>query len=241
MNKPTLVASAVSMVLAMSTLQVAKAQEADSAQNQVQAEETVERIEVTGSRIRRTDMEGVAPVTVITAEDLANSGYTSIEDLLQASVGNAGRTIEGNETSWTQGAHTINLRGMGANRTLVLVNGKRIPQYPTATGGSTTFVDISTFPSSAIERIEILSGGASAIYGSDAVGGVVNIILKRRFEGSALNLRGEKTHEGGRDRQRASFTTGINSSLGQTLFVLDFAFDQLLRQGDREFYQPLGR
>ena len=87
MNKPTLVASAVSMVLAMSTLQVAKAQEADSAQNQVQAEETVERIEVTGSRIRRTDMEGVAPVTVITAEDLANSGYTSIEDLLQASVG----------------------------------------------------------------------------------------------------------------------------------------------------------
>lgn len=240
MNKPTLVASAVSMVLAMSTLQVAKAQEADSAQNQVQAEETVERIEVTGSRIRRTDMEGVAPVTVITAEDLANSGYTSIEDLLQASVGNAGRTIEGNETSWTQGAHTINLRGMGANRTLVLVNGKRIPQYPTATGGSTTFVDISTFPSSAIERIEILSGGASAIYGSDAVGGVVNIILKRRFEGSALNLRGEKTHEGGRDRQRASFTTGINSSLGQTLFVLDFAFDQLLRQGDREFTNRWG-
>ena len=72
------------------------------------------------------------------------------------------------------------------------------------------------------------------------MGGVVNIILKRRFEGSALNLRGEKTHEGGRDRQRASFTTGINSSLGQTLFVLDFAFDQLLRQGDREFTNRWG-
>src|SRR5690554_7181551 len=126
-------------------------------------------------------MEGVAAVTVITAEDLEQSGFTSMEDLLQASIGNTGRTIEGNESSWTQGAHTINLRGMGANRTLVLVNGKRIPQYPTATGGSTNFVDISTFPSSSIERVEILSGGASAVYGSDAIGGVVNIILKRSY------------------------------------------------------------
>lgn len=236
MKKLTLVASAVTIALTVPSSYSAMAQTTGNEK----AEEKIERVEVTGSRIRRTDMEGVAPVTVITAEDLEQSGFTSMEDMLQASVGNTGRTIEGNESSWTQGAHTINLRGMGANRTLVLVNGKRIPQYPTATGGSTNFVDISTFPSSAIERVEILSGGASAVYGSDAVGGVVNIILKRSYEGSALNLRGEKTHEGGRDRQRASFTTGFESDFGQTLFVADFAYDQMLRRSERNFTNRWG-
>lgn len=238
MKKLTLVASAVSLVLAVPISVSAAAQQAESGTEK--AKEKIERIEVTGSRIRRTDLEGVAPVSVITAEDLEQSGFTSFEDLLQASVGNTGRTIEGNESSWTQGAHTINLRGMGANRTLVLVNGKRIPQYPTATGGSTNFVDISTFPSSSIERVEILSGGASAVYGSDAIGGVVNIILKRSYDGAAINLRGEKTHEGGRDRQRASFTTGFNTSLGQTLFVADFAYDQMLRASERDFTNRWG-
>lgn len=237
MKKLTLVASAVAVVLSTGSVSTVSAQETSQSE---QADNAVERIEVTGSRIRRTDIEGVAPVTVITAEDLEQSGFTSIEDLLQASVGNAGRTIEGNESSWTQGAHTINLRGMGANRTLVLVNGKRIPQYPTATGGSTTFVDISTFPSSSIERVEILTGGASAVYGSDAIGGVVNIILKQSFDGSALNLRGETTHEGGRDRYRGSFTTGINSRFGQTMVVLDFAKDELLRRGERDFTNRWG-
>lgn len=234
MKKLTLLASSMSMIFALPTSVLA--QQTDT----TEAQEKVERIQVTGSRITRADMEGVAPVTVITAEDFEQSGFTTIEDLLQASIGNAGRTIEGNESSWTQGAHTINLRGMGANRTLVLVNGKRIPQYPTATGGSTSFVDISTFPSSSIERIEILSGGASAIYGSDAIGGVVNIILKRSYEGSAINLRGEATHEGGRDRQRASFTTGFTTDLGQTLFVADFANDAMLRAGQRDFTNRWG-
>lgn len=144
---------------------------------------TTERIEVTGSRIKRTDLAGASPVTVISAEDIALSGFANVEEILQAGIGNAGRSVEGNESSWTQGANTINLRGMGENRTLVLVNGKRVPQFPTATGGTTNFVDTSTFPSSAVERIEILTGGASAIYGSDAVGGVVNIILKKDYQG----------------------------------------------------------
>lgn len=239
MNKLTLVASAITVALTLPAALNAQAQDAQANKNE-EAKEPVERIEVTGSRIRRTDMEGVAPVSVITAQDLEESGFSTIEDLLQASIGNAGRTIEGNESSWTQGAHTINLKGMGANRTLVLVNGKRIPQYPTATGGSTNFVDISTFPSSSIERVEILSGGASAVYGSDAIGGVVNIILKRSFDGSAINLNGSKTHEGGRDRSRASFTTGINSSFGQTLVVADFAYDQMLRASERKFTNRWG-
>ncbi|MEE2025426.1 TonB-dependent receptor [Alkalimonas mucilaginosa] len=203
-------------------------------------EQTVERIEVTGSRIKRTDLEGVAPVTVISAAEIEASGFTSVEELLQASVFNSGRTIEGNESSWTQGANTINMRGMGANRTLVLVNGKRVPQYPTATGGSSNFVDTSTFPTSAIERIEILSGGASAIYGSDAIGGVVNIILKSTFERTQLDLRHENPQLGGRDKSRATLTHGMNSRLGQTMFVLEYRDDEMLRRGQRDFTQVGG-
>lgn len=203
--------------------------------NQAETNAKVERIEVTGSRIRRLDLEGVAPVTVISAADIALSGFSSIEDLLQASIFNSGRTIEGNESSWTQGASTINMRGMGANRTLVLVNGNRIPQYPTATGGTTNFVDISTFPTSAVERIEVLSGGASAIYGSDAVGGVVNIILKSKFERNQIDVRHENPQQGGGDKTRVTLTSGINSRFGQTIVVLQHRDDDILRSGDREF------
>lgn len=195
----------------------------------------VERIEVTGSRIKRTDMEGVAPVSVISAADIELSGFSNVEEVLQASIANAGRTIEGNESSWTQGASTINLRGMGANRTLVLVNGKRVPQYPAATGGTSNFVDTSTFPTSAVERIEILTGGASAIYGSDAVGGVVNIILKKKYDRTTLNLRHENPQHGGRDRTKVSLTTGMESRFGQTMLVLEYADDEILRAGQREF------
>lgn len=201
---------------------------------------STERIEVTGSRIKRTDLEGAAPVTVITSQDIALSGFSSVEEILQAGIGNAGRSVEGNESSWTQGANTINLRGMGENRTLVLVNGKRVPQFPTATGGTTNFVDTSTFPSSAVERIEILTGGASAIYGSDAVGGVVNIILKKDFEGTRLNLRHDNPQHGGRDKQKLALTTGFESALGQTVFVVDFSKDEMLRGGDRPFTSELG-
>ncbi|WNO59815.1 TonB-dependent receptor domain-containing protein [Rheinheimera sp. MMS21-TC3] len=207
-----------------------------------QAQETgveprVERIEVTGSRIKRTDLEGVAPVSIITAAEIELSGFSNVEEVLQASVANAGRTIEGNESSWTQGASTVNLRGMGANRTLVLINGKRVPQYPAATGGSSNFVDTSTFPTSAVDRIEILTGGASAIYGSDAIGGVVNIILKQRYDGSTLNLRHENPQHGGRDRTKASLTSGFETKLGQTMLVLEYSDDEMLRSGQREFTQ----
>ncbi|MDP4529854.1 TonB-dependent receptor [Alkalimonas delamerensis] len=220
------------------TKQTARQQSGPQQTQQVAAasvDEPLERIEVTGSRIRRLDIEGVAPVTVITAEDIEFSGFSSIEDLLQASIFNSGRTVQGNESSWTQGASTINMRGMGENRTLVLVNGQRIPQYPTATGGTTNFVDISTFPTSAIERIEVLSGGASAIYGSDAVGGVVNIILKSRFERNQFDVRHESPQQGGGDKTRMTLTSGFNSSLGQTIVVLQHRNDEILRSGDRNF------
>lgn len=211
-----------------------------AASAQTAGQQTPERIEVTGSRIKRTDLEGTSPVTVISAQDIELSGFSSVEEILQAGIGNAGRTVEGNESSWTQGANTINLRGMGENRTLVLVNGKRVPQFPTATGGTTNFVDTSTFPSSAVERIEILTGGASAIYGSDAIGGVVNIILKKDFAGSRLNVRHENPQHGGRDKDKLALTSGFDSRFGQTVLVIDYSEDEILRGGDRALTAGLG-
>lgn len=237
MNTKTPLALAIKTALLAGLLGGSTFSQRINAHEQTAVTEKVERIEVTGSRIKRTDMEGVAPVTVITAEEIELSGFSNVEELLQASVANAGRTIEGNESSWTQGATTINLRGMGANRTLVLVNGKRVPQYPAATGGTSNFVDTSTFPTSAVERVEILTGGASAIYGSDAIGGVVNIILKKKYDRTTLNLRHENPQAGGRDTDKVSLTTGFASDFGQTMLVVEYRKDEMLRAGQREFTQ----
>lgn len=159
--------------------------------NIAQAAETgataeMEKVTVTGSRIKRTEIEGVSPITIISADDIANSGLDSLTEVLQNSIANNGSSLNGESDGYTDSASSINLRGMGANRTLVLINGRRQASFPTASGGTSNFVDISDIPTAAVQRVEILTGGASAIYGSDAVGGVVNIILKEVYEGSKL-------------------------------------------------------
>jgi len=106
--------------LALASAAFAPTLQAQTTNNATTAnKDTTERFQVTGSRIKRTDIEGASPVTVISAEDIQLTGFSSVEEILQAGIGNAGRSIEGNESSWTQGANTINLRGMGENRTLV--------------------------------------------------------------------------------------------------------------------------
>jgi outer membrane cobalamin receptor len=129
----------------------------------------VEKIQVTGSRIRRADIEGANPVSVLDAIEIERFGITSIGDVLQ-SIPSAGSAINTNNNNGGNGTTTINIRGIGSNRTLVLVNGKR---WSPGLGGS---VDLNNIPSSIIERIEVLKDGASAVYGSDAVAGVVNVI-----------------------------------------------------------------
>lgn len=155
---------------------------ANAAEEQ-QAAEQVERIEVTGSRIKRTDMEGASPVTVMSAEEIKLSGYSRVEDIL-----NQLPQIEAAETSFlsngASGTATLDLRGLGSNRTLVLVNGRRLQ------AGSITSQapDVNQIPASLIKRVEVLTGGAAAIYGADAVAGVVNFIMNDDFEGLQLNV-----------------------------------------------------
>ncbi|WP_372767843.1 TonB-dependent receptor [Pseudoalteromonas sp.] len=155
---------------------------ANAAEEQ-QAAEQVERIEVTGSRIKRTDMEGASPVTVMTAEEIKLSGYSRVEDIL-----NQLPQIEAAETSFlsngASGTATLDLRGLGSNRTLVLVNGRRLQ------AGSITSQapDVNQIPASLIKRVEVLTGGAAAVYGADAVAGVVNFIMNDDFEGLQMNF-----------------------------------------------------
>ncbi|AVV82365.1 TonB-dependent receptor plug domain-containing protein [Shewanella putrefaciens] len=151
--------------------------------------EKVERIEVTGSRIKRTDLENASPVVVVSAADIEKGGFNSVQDVLGNLSQNSGGSMTQQEVhGFTPAASAVNLRGVGAGRVLTLINGKRVPKYPFGAGGTDSFVDTANIPLGAIERIEILTTGASAIYGSDAMGGVINIILKKMWSKAPLNI-----------------------------------------------------
>lgn len=167
------------------------------------SDETVERIEVTGSRIKRIDMEGASPITTITADELAKSGFSTVGDALRSSNLNAfGSWGGGSNNGWGSQA-TVQLKGASAFHTLTLLDGKRMAKSPVMDGGA---ANINTIPMAAVERIEILTDGASAIYGTDAIAGVVNIILKKDFEGIQFDARMDRPTQEGGDSSNMSFT-----------------------------------
>ena len=158
----------------------------------------LEAIEVTGSRIKKAEVEGQTPVVTITAQDIAQTGLASIGDVIQQlsvsssalntkfnSAGNFGFAPDGSGVG--SGSTTISLRNLNAKRTLILVDGLRWVNESSASGVSAA-VDLNTIPAGVVERIEILTDGASALYGSDAIAGVVNIITKKNQDGAALNV-----------------------------------------------------
>lgn len=173
-----------------------------------------ERIEITGSSIKRVDAEGSLPVTVVTKEEIARGGHVNTESLLQSlsAVSSQGSTLGATGAgSSTAGQSTLSLRGLSARRTLVLVNGRRLAASFNGAPASAA-ININTIPISAIEKIEVLKDGASAIYGSDALGGVVNFILSRDFQGFDIGvLANQPTRSGGGDSQRATLTAGFGS------------------------------
>lgn len=157
-------------------------------------EEQIERVAVTGSRIAKAELTQPAPVVSLSAEELAKFGNSDIASVLAElpSIGATNTIIGNNNSNESAGVSSADLRRLGANRTLVLVNGKR---HVAGEPGSAQ-VDLSTIPTSMVSRIEIVTGGASAIYGSDAVSGVINIILKDNFEGFEFNARTSGSLEG---------------------------------------------
>ena len=154
-----------------------------------QAQDAPQRIEITGSSIRRTDAETPSPVQVITAAELKASGYTSTQDVLHNLTANGQGTLsQGFSGAFAEGASGIALRGLTVGATLILIDGKRMAPYPIGDDGQRSFVDISNIPFDAIEKIEVLKDGASATYGSDAIAGVINVILKKKYAGATVNL-----------------------------------------------------
>lgn len=142
------------------------------------AQEAPEEVVVTGSRIKAANLESTSPVTQVTAEDVVSQGVTRIEDLVNQ-LPQAFAAQNATVSNGASGTATVNLRGLGSQRTLVLVDGRRMPY-----GGVTnSAADLNQIPTQMVERVEVLTGGASAVYGSDAVSGVVNFIMKRDFEG----------------------------------------------------------
>ncbi|GAB59369.1 TonB-dependent receptor plug domain-containing protein [Rheinheimera nanhaiensis] len=188
----------------------------------------VERIEVTGSRIKRTDMETSSPVLVLDRAAIDASGLLSIGDILQ-DIPAAGAALNTAFNNGGNGATNIDLRNLGAQRLLVLVNGRRW----ISSLGST--VDLNTIPSAAVERIEVLKDGASAVYGSDAIAGVVNIITRKDFEGVELSVYGgENASEGDGRQYSAELTFGITSAKGGLLFNMSHVTQQPVWAGDRD-------
>ena len=163
------------------------------------AQETeIEQIIVTGSRIASSSLESASPLTVIGAQDIDESGIVNIQDLLLRSpaFGTPGinRTNSNFSTS-SAGVATVDLRNLGTSRTLVLVNGRR---FVAGIPGESA-VDLNTIPTQFIERVDILTGGASAVYGSDAIAGVVNIIYKKNFEGVEVDAQYGTSNSGDSD------------------------------------------
>lgn len=190
----------------------AQAQDAAPA-NQQPAAEAEQEVVVTGSRIASPALTSPSPLQVVTAQALENNGVVNVQEALQQNpaVGIPGQSRTTNGGSTNPGLATVNLRNLGADRTLVLIDGRRsVAGVP-----GTAQVDLSMIPTPFIERVDVLTGGASAVYGSDAVAGVVNFIYKKKFEGLRLNVQGGIS-ERGDDRQFvANATYGANFADGR--------------------------
>ncbi|MBC7659796.1 MAG: TonB-dependent receptor, partial [Chitinophagaceae bacterium] len=193
----------------------------------------VERMTVTGSHIKKLDVELASPVSTIDANQIKETGEVSVGDVLRKEVYNSFGSRRENSGGSASGAAYINLRGVGENRTLVLLNGKRISRD--IQNGA---VDLNMLPVSAIERIDILRDGASAIYGSDALGGVVNIITKKNFEGSQYAMRFLTPEKAGGMSREFSFTGGGSSGKTSFLNMLSYRESDTLNSNQRDFLHP---
>lgn len=184
-----------------------------------------QKIQVTGSRInmKQAQISGVGPVTVIDSESIQRSGAISVETLLQqlpASAGTAGNQTSAYWTSNGYGTTQVNLRGLGINRTLVLLNGRRVVNGGT---GANSSVDLNMMPVALIERIEVLKDGASAVYGADAVAGVVNIITKKGLDGGEASARYGQTSRGDGSEGSVDLAWGVQASKGSIMLALNYS------------------
>lgn len=203
------IANAIKIALYSSLLASATFANVALAQDENGDKEELDKVVVTGSRIKRSDVAEALPVTTITREQIELSGESNAADLIRNLTFNSTGSFRPQSGSSAQGVSEVSLRGLGASRTLVLIDGRRLPRSPLTGSGQ----DLSVLPLGAIERIEILSDGASAIYGSDAIGGVINVITRTDYEGFEIMLGGASVSipENGGEREEGHILFGTSS------------------------------
>ncbi|PWB29251.1 TonB-dependent receptor [Stenotrophomonas sp. SPM] len=201
----------------------------------------LDRVSVVGSRIKRADVEGPAPVTVITRTDIDREGFQTVGDMLQTLTQNTTSSFTGDlaVTGFTPNAQVVNLRNLGPGYTLTLVNGRRPAQYPQPYNRDNNVANINSIPSSIVERVEVLTGGASAIYGSDAVAGVVNIVLREHYDGNLVRLTTGTTAEGGGDTVNLELTGGRTGDRWSAVWALQYSDREAVYANQREFLSDL--
>lgn len=184
--------------------------------------EDIEEVVVTGTHISGNYTEGASPVVVLDRKHIERSGAATLNELFRDSAVNTAGIVD---EQFTQGfapaSAGINLRGLGMTRTLVLVDGRRLPMFPFGQDGSVSFVDINLIPLGTVERVEILKDGASAIYGADAVAGVVNIILRKEFDGVRWSAQYGSSSESDGQETRLGLTAGKSGERYSATFSLD--------------------
>ncbi|WP_229215616.1 TonB-dependent receptor [Duganella sp. CY15W] len=201
------------------------------------------RVEITGSAIKRIEAETALPVQVITREEIDKVGVTTASEILarlSANVGGLTDAASITDGKDQRGFNSANLRGIGTSSTLVLLNGRRMANF--ASPGDDSGVDLNNIPAAAIQRVEVLLDGASALYGTDAIGGVINFITRKDFQGVELNVYGLKTKEGGAGKRTASISAGHGdiSKDGYNVFaVLDLQRTDALSTSQRSFINDL--
>jgi iron complex outermembrane recepter protein len=203
-----------------------------------ETDEELEAFRVTGSRLSRIDLQGINPVDQLTPEMLDERGYATIGDALRSLPYNSGQSLtpDSSGSSFTPGVSTFNLRGIGNNNVLVLVNGRRAAPFgASGFNGFQSLFDFNSLPSSAIERVDILKDGASAIYGSDAVSGVVNIVLRRDFEGLNVRARVGNTYKTDSFEKSMSAVMGTSSERTSIIVTADWYERNALMARDYDF------
>jgi iron complex outermembrane receptor protein len=190
----------------------------------------LEEVVVTGSRIKRSDTSSISPITVLSDEDLAVSGNLTLENFIQDMPAVNGGDFGAGVNNGNPGIASVSLRGLGPNRTLTLLNGKRF-----ASASVNGFVDLNMIPTSIVERVEVLRDGASTVYGSDAIAGVVNIITKKDFEGVDLQFGYDITDESDGEMINGSVVFGNSFDKGNFVVSAQVNKREEIRQGDRDF------
>ncbi len=212
----------LALVLGTSLTSIAAAQSAASAEENKDESLKLEKFEVTGSRIKRTDIEGPSPITVISRADIEVTGYNNLTDVLRElpEGGSVGINEAGTITA-VRGATGLNLRNLGTNNTLLLLDGRRAAPYSVNSGG-TVFFNLGSIPLSAIERVEVLKDGASAIYGADATAGVVNVILRKDYTGLEVAVSYGNSTETDVGELNINIAGGAANAKASLIFGVDY-------------------